>query len=81
LRTRLSRIRRHLQSLETELAKLSDEILGNSWYANQVCKRVLIETDALPLREAHSHEMFKHKGVAPDAEERVAAFLNRRPSL
>jgi enoyl-CoA hydratase len=27
--------------LETELAKLSDEILGNSWYANQVCKRVL----------------------------------------
>ena len=64
--------------MEVELAKLSAEILGNSWYANQVCKRVLIETDALPLSEAHAHEMFKNEGVAPDAEERVAAFLNRR---
>src|SRR6516164_8014076 len=64
--------------LEVELAKLSAEILGNSWYASQVCKRVLIETDALPLSEAHAHEMFKNEGLAPDAEERVAAFLNRR---
>jgi enoyl-CoA hydratase len=66
--------------LEAELAKLSAEILSNSWYANQVCKRILIETDALPLREAHAHEMFKHEGVAPDAEARVEAFLNRRSS-
>lgn len=64
--------------LEAELAKLSTEILGNSWYANQVCKRVLIETDAQPLREAHAHEMFKHEGVAPDAEQRVEAFFSRR---
>jgi enoyl-CoA hydratase/carnithine racemase len=66
--------------LEAELATLSAEILGNSWYANQVCKRILIETDALPLREAHAHEMFKHEGVVPDAEQRVAAFLSRRMS-
>ncbi|HVH82304.1 MAG TPA: enoyl-CoA hydratase/isomerase family protein [Stellaceae bacterium] len=64
--------------LDAELTKLSAEILSNSWYANQVCKRILIETDALPLREAHAHEMFKHEGVAPDAEQRVEAFFSRR---
>jgi hypothetical protein len=34
--------------------------------------------DALPLREAHAHahEMFKNEGVAPDAEQPVAACLN-----
>ena len=64
--------------LEAELAKLSAEILDNSWYANQVCKRILIETDALPLREAHAHDMFKHEGVAPDADRRVEAFFSRR---
>jgi enoyl-CoA hydratase len=63
--------------LDAELAKLSGEILGNSWYANQVCKRVLIETDALSLRAAHAHRMFKNEGVAPDALERVTAFLER----
>ena len=65
-------------ALEVELAKLSDDILANSWYSNQVCKRILIETDALPLSEAHAHEMFKNEGLAPDAETRVAAFVARK---
>ncbi len=64
--------------LEEELAKLSEDILSNSWYANQLCKRILIETDALPLREAHANEMFKNEGLAPDAEQRLAAFVNRK---
>ncbi len=68
------------EELEQELAKLSSDILGNSWYSNQVSKRILIETDALPLHDAHAHEMFKHEGVAPDAEKRIAAFLARKPS-
>jgi enoyl-CoA hydratase/carnithine racemase len=64
--------------LEEELAKLSTDILANSWYSNQVCKRVLIETDALPLKEAHALEIFKNEGLAPDAEQRLKAFLNRK---
>lgn len=66
--------------LEQEVAKLAADILANSWYANQVSKRVMIETDAMPLRAAHAHELFKHEGVAPDAEERIAAFLARKSS-
>lgn len=64
--------------LEAELAQLSAEVLGNSWYANQVSKRILIETDAVPRKEAHAHDMFKNEGVAPDADRRVAAFFDRR---
>jgi len=39
---------------EAELARLSADILGNSWYANQVNKRALVASDKLPLREAHA---------------------------
>jgi enoyl-CoA hydratase/carnithine racemase len=65
-------------ALDAELATLAADILANSWYSNQVCKRILIETDALPLAEAHGHEMFKNEGLAPDAEARVAAFIARK---
>jgi enoyl-CoA hydratase/carnithine racemase len=61
-----------------ELASLARQILANSWYSNQVNKRVLIETDALPLREAHALEMFKNEGLAPDAEKRLSAFFTQR---
>jgi enoyl-CoA hydratase/carnithine racemase len=66
--------------IDAELAGLAADILANSWYSNQVCKRVLIETDALPLRQAHALEMFKNEGLAPDAEKRLAAFFARKDS-
>jgi enoyl-CoA hydratase/carnithine racemase len=62
---------------EAELARLSADILGNSWYANQVNKRALVASDKLPLREAHALEIFKNEGLAPDAQSRVMQFINR----
>jgi enoyl-CoA hydratase len=62
---------------EAELSKLSQPIIANSWYSNRVNKRVLIETDALPLDEAHALEIFKNEGLAPDAEQRVTEFFKR----
>lgn len=67
--------------IDTELARLSADILANSWYSNQVCKRVLIETDALPLDEAHGLDIFKNEGLAPDADQRLRAFLDRKQSV
>jgi enoyl-CoA hydratase len=65
---------------ETELAKLSADILANSWYANQVNKRALVASDKLTLREAHNLEIFKNEGLAPDAHTRVTEFINRKKS-
>ena len=60
---------------ESELARLSADILANSWYANQVNKRALMAIDGLSLDDAHSLELFKNEGLAPDAAKRVAKFF------
>jgi enoyl-CoA hydratase/carnithine racemase len=68
------------ERFDSELAALSADILANSWYANQVNKRALIETDGLSLHDAHALELFKNEGLAPDAARRVAKFFaNRKP--
>jgi enoyl-CoA hydratase len=61
--------------LDAEVAALSTDILSNSWYANQVNKRALLETDGLSLSDAHALEFFKNEGLAPDAAQRVAKFF------
>jgi enoyl-CoA hydratase len=65
---------------DAELAALSADILRNSWYANQVNKRALIELDGLSLHDAHRLEMFKNEGLAPDAAERITQFFGKRTS-
>jgi enoyl-CoA hydratase len=60
---------------EAELARLSADILANSWYANQVNKRALMAIDGLSLEDAHALDLFKNEGLAPDAAARVAKFF------
>jgi enoyl-CoA hydratase len=63
------------EQFEAELANLSADILANSWYANQVNKRALMAIDGLSLDDAHSLDLFKNEGLAPDAAARVAKFF------
>jgi enoyl-CoA hydratase len=65
-------------TFETELATLCASIAANSWYANQVTKRALMETDSLALRQAYALDLFKNEGLAPDASMRVAKFCDRK---
>jgi enoyl-CoA hydratase len=67
------------ERFESELAALSAEILSNSWYANQVNKRALLEVDGLSLHDSHSLEMFKNEGLSPDAAQRIAKFFASEP--
>jgi enoyl-CoA hydratase/carnithine racemase len=66
------------ERFESELASLAAAILGNSWFANEVNKRALLESDGLTLHDAHALEIFKNEGLAPDAAQRVAKFFKRR---
>lgn len=66
------------ESFEAELAALAADIVGNSWYANQLNKRALLASDGLPLKQAHALELFKNEGLAPDAAARVEKFFTRR---
>jgi enoyl-CoA hydratase len=63
------------ERFDAKLSALSADILANSWYANQVNKRALIEVDGLSLNDAHGLELFKNEGLAPDAAQRIAKFL------
>jgi enoyl-CoA hydratase len=66
------------ERFDTELAALASDILANSWYANLVNKRALIEIDGLGLRDSHALEMFKNEGLAPDAAQRISKFFADR---
>jgi enoyl-CoA hydratase len=63
------------ERFDAELAALSADILDNSWYANHVNKRALIETDGMSLHDAHALELFKNEGLAPDAAKRIQKFF------
>ena len=65
---------------EVELQALCADILANSWYANQVNKRALIDTDGLTLKDAYALDLFKNEGLAPDAVQRVNRFFKGRKS-
>jgi enoyl-CoA hydratase/carnithine racemase len=65
---------------EARLEALAKNILANSWYANQVSKRALLESDGLSLRDAHALELFKNEGLAPDAAQRIERFFRRSKS-
>ena len=67
------------ERFESDLDALSKDILANSWFANQVNKRVLIATAGLTTKEAHALDLFKNEGLAPDAEERIADFVSKKP--
>lgn len=66
------------ERFDAELEALAAEILSNSWYANQVNKRALIETDGMSLHDSHALELFKNEGLAPDAAKRIAKFFAPR---
>ena len=64
-------------SFDKELRALADTILANSWFSHRANKRLLIETDGLPIAAGLAHEVYRSQGVGPDARERVAAFTNK----
>jgi len=66
------------EHFEQELQTLCADILANSWYANLVIKRALMETDGLTLRDAYALDMFKNEGLAPDAAKRVQKFCKKQ---
>jgi enoyl-CoA hydratase/carnithine racemase len=61
-----------------ELDALIDDfagaILANSWFTNSAVKRLLIETDGMPLAAGLAHERDHHPGFAPDHQARIARF-------
>lgn len=63
---------------EARVEQFARSVLENSWFSNAANKRLLIETDGLSLTAGLAHESYRNQGVAPDMQERLARFANRK---
>lgn len=64
-------------AFEAELAKLTSDIAANSPFSHAANKRLLNDTDGLPLGAGLAHEVYRGEGRGPDMEQRIAAFMAR----
>ena len=62
---------------DAALDALADGILEQSWFSHRANKRLLRETDGLPLGAGLSHEIHRSEGRGPDMEARIAAFASK----
>ena len=63
---------------ETGLDRLIEEILANSWFSHRANKKLIADTDGLPLAAGLAHEIYKSEGRGPDMETRIAAFTRKK---
>ncbi|MDE2362377.1 MAG: enoyl-CoA hydratase/isomerase family protein [Hyphomicrobiales bacterium] len=65
------------ESFDRDLDALCTEILANSWFSHRANKRLVVDTDGLPLAAGLAHEIYKGEGRGPDMEERIARFTSK----
>ena len=63
---------------DDQIAALSAQILANSWFSHRANKRLLLQTDGLPLEAGLAHEVYRGEGRGPDMQERIAGFSSKR---
>jgi enoyl-CoA hydratase/carnithine racemase len=62
---------------DAALAALIREILANSPFSHAANKRLLTQTDGLPIGAGLAHEIYNGEGRGPDMAERIGAFTRR----
>jgi enoyl-CoA hydratase/carnithine racemase len=65
------------EEFEARIETLAREILANSWFSHRANKRLVRQTDGLPLPVGLAHEVFRGEGRGPDMEARIAGFANK----
>jgi enoyl-CoA hydratase/carnithine racemase len=65
------------EELDRLLAEFTAAVLGNSWHTNYAAKRLLRETDGMPLAQGLAHEHYRNPGSAPDSAQRIARFTGK----
>lgn len=60
--------------LEGAVRALAEQILANSWHSNAENKRLIYETDSMPIAQGITHEVMRNAGHDPASTERKASF-------
>jgi enoyl-CoA hydratase len=66
------------ECFETGVADYCRSILENSSHSHRVHKRLLNDSDGLPLAAGLAREVYRNDFVGPDMAERIAAFAARK---
>jgi enoyl-CoA hydratase len=66
------------ESFDTAVLEYCRTILANSSYSHRVHKRLLNESDGLPLAAGLAREQYREDFHGPDMAERIAAFAARK---
>lgn len=61
-------------SFEASVDEFCRAMLENSWFSLRANKKLLKDTDGLPLRAGLAHEIYMSQGVGPDMAARIGAF-------
>ncbi len=62
------------EHLDAEVATLCATILANSWHSNGANKRLIYDTDAMPMGYGLAHELVRNEGFAKDMKDRAGKF-------
>ncbi|MBP7704438.1 MAG: enoyl-CoA hydratase/isomerase family protein [Caulobacter sp.] len=65
-------------AFEQAISDLVAEIAANSPFSHAANKRLLTDTDGLPVGAGLAHEIYNGEGVGPDMRDRIAAFAARK---
>jgi len=66
------------EDYDAALSEMAEMVLAQSSHSHRANKRLLIETDGLPLGASLAHEIYNGAGRGPDMRERIAAFRDRK---
>jgi enoyl-CoA hydratase len=63
--------------LDALVAQFSADLLANSRHTNIETKKMMLQTEGLPLASALAHEQYHYPGFAPDFADRVEKFKKK----
>jgi enoyl-CoA hydratase len=64
--------------LDSAVRDLAATILANSWHSNAANKKLVYDTDGLPLAQGIAHEIMRNEGFDPKAREHAARFAGKQ---
>ncbi len=58
--------------LGTAVAQFASDVLANSWRSSRAIKKLIDDTEGMPLRAGLAHEIHRSEGRGPETAERLA---------
>ena len=61
-------------TFEADVSAFTTSVIENSWFTHRANKKLLLETEAMSLRDGLAHEVYYNGGRSSDMEARMSGF-------